>query len=299
MPATIRAASASELAELARFVTRLQERPESAIPSLGRTAAEIAAQVEGWGADWFARCTVAELDGEVAGFIGADVDTEIERAWVHGPLVTPSHWDELAERLLERSIATAAASGVHDLELLGDVANARLAELAGAHDFERRTPAYSLEIRREHILALPPTSVPPFGDDHREALFELHETLFPGTYYSGAQLADQHRRGEATLLALVENGELVGYAAGRVDPAGGDGYLDFVGVAEAARGRGHGRTLVVAICRQLVVDPRCAKVALTVYEDNVSALALYDRLGFTRAASMVGYRRTSAPASGR
>jgi ribosomal protein S18 acetylase RimI-like enzyme len=41
----------------------------------------------------------------------------------------------------------------------------------------------------------------------------------------------------------------------------------------------------------LLADPQRSKVALSVYEDNTPALALYARLGFTHAASLVGYLR--------
>ena len=100
----------------------------------------------------------------------------------------------------------------------------------------------------------------------------------------------RRRREKAVLLGLVEHDVLVGYAVARIDSSG-DGYLDFVGVADAARGRGHGRRLVGAVCRALLREATVSKVRLTVVENNAAALALYDRLGFRTAARIVGYRR--------
>jgi ribosomal protein S18 acetylase RimI-like enzyme len=65
-------------------------------------------------------------------------------------------------------------------------------------------------------------------------------------------------------------------------------------VAERARGEGRGGRLVASLCRRLVDASTCSKVTLTVYEDNLAALAVYRRLGFALEASMVGYRRRPA-----
>ena len=290
MSTRIGAALAEELEELARFVGRHQERPESNVPFFGSTPEEVAAEIAAWGPSWFETCLVAKRDGDLVGFIGANVDGELGRAWVHGPFVEPASWHELADRLLERCTADATARGADDHELAGDSANERLGELAGRHGFERRTPSKSLELGRNELARLPPASVPPLEADDEGAFVELHERLFPATYYSGSQLVHQHARREAIVLALVEHGVLTGYAAGRIH-ATGEGYVDFVGVAEDARGEGRGRRLVTSICRRLLDEAPVSKISLTVYEDNVAALALYDRLGFELAASVVGYRR--------
>lgn len=294
---SIRGAVAGELDELARFVAWHQARRESTIAFFGRSAKDVAAEIRSWDASWFDRCLVAERHGEIVGFVGVDGDGELGRAWIHGPVVDADAWDALADELLERCIDERIADDARDLELAGDVANARLAELARRHGFERRTPSRALEIGREAVSRLAPGEVPPLEPAQHEELVALHDRLFPATYYSGRQLVEQHGRGEATVLALVEASRLTGYAAGRSD-ATGEGYVDFVGVDEPARGAGRGRRLVTAICRCLL-EQSGSKVALTVYEDNLAALALYDRLGFEVVASIVGYRRRlGRPAAG-
>lgn len=70
------------------------------------------------------------------------------------------------------------------------------------------------------------------------------------------------------IVGILDSGELAGYAAGRID--------------EAA---------VAALTRALAERAPITKVSLTVSTQNDAALAPYDRLGFSRASSAVGYRR--------
>jgi ribosomal protein S18 acetylase RimI-like enzyme len=287
---TIHTAHAAELDEIARFIARQQESPESCVPFFGRTPPEVASEIEAWGASWPRQSLVAKLSESIVGFIGADVDPEQGRVWLHGPFAEPGQWDSLADVLLERVLTDVVPGEVGDLELAGDVANERLGDLARRHGFRRGKPSRSLEIGRDAISRLPSITLPALGADHHAEFVALHDKLFPGTYYSGAQLVRQHTRAEAIVLQLVESERLTGYAAGRADPSG-EGYLDFLGVAEDARGAGRGRRLVTSICQRLVGGTDATKVALTVYEDNAPALALYEGLGFAHVASLVGYRR--------
>ena len=85
---------------------------------------------------------------------------------------------------------------------------------------------------------------------------------------------------------------LLGYAAGRVQPDG-EGYLDFIAVADAARGRGTGKDLMTAICRQVIAASTTGKLHLTVQDHRAPARRMYESLGFTRSLSIVGYRHKS------
>jgi ribosomal protein S18 acetylase RimI-like enzyme len=287
LSATIRGARSNELGLISAFVARLQERPESRIPYFDELPDQITAEIASWGSDWPLRCRVAERDTQIVGYVGVEVDPELGRAWIYGPFAEDAAWDELADPLLQEAIAL---TGVEDLELLGDDAHVRLAALAAQHGFPRGRRSFGLEIERHVVEQLPHTAVPRLNPSQQAAFASLHEALFPRTYYSGIQLAEQHGRGEAIVLTLLEDGDVLGYAVGR-GKEGEAAYVDFLGVAEHARGRGLGRRLTTAVCNALLEDERRSKVALTVYEDNVAALALYDRLGFERVASMVGYRR--------
>jgi ribosomal protein S18 acetylase RimI-like enzyme len=254
---------------------------------------EIAGYLESWEAPWFTSSRIAEDDGALVGFAAAEIDATLGRAWIYGPLVEYLTWDELAERLLDEVMAAVPAT-ISDFELSGDVANVRLARLADRVGFAAGAVHFLLTLDAVGIEQLPPRGAQILSAEHEEAFVELHDALFPRTYYPGKQLLERAARGEQIVLCVIEGDELVGYSAGRSDEDGG--YIDFIGVVPRRRGEGHGRTLVVALSRALHARLPAAGVSLTVSSENGPALALYDQLGFVQASRSVGYRRRAESA---
>lgn len=279
---------ADELDAVATFAAGLQVRPEQRTAGLGRTPAEIGVYLESWATPWHDKSRVADLDGALVGFAACEPDEKLGRAWIYGPLVAEDEWDAIADHLLTDVMAEAPPA-IADFELSGDLANVRLAALAQRHGFAAGVPHFLLTLDATMIAPSAAGGVIPLPREHEHAFVALHDLLFPGTYYSGAQLLERAADGTQTVLALVADGELVGYAAGRLDEAG-DGYVDFVGVEPAVRREGYGRALVLALCRTLGDDHPIGRVTLTVSSENGAALALYDDLGFRRESSSVGYR---------
>lgn len=289
----IRSASEDELPAISSFVAGLQTQPEHRIAYLGDTTDEVGALLESWDAPWVDSARVVERDGALVGFAAAELDEPLGRAWIHGPFVDDPEWDSVADELVA-AVVRSAPSRVDDFELLGDVANLRLAGLAKRQGFEDSDVNYSFELAADGIRRLPALDVPTLAPAFEDAFVALHDAAFPGTYYPGSTLVERASRGESTVVALVDSGSLVAYAAGQIDE-GGVGYIDFVGVAPERRREGHGRTVVVAVLRALDALGPIPAARLTVSSTNVAALALYDSLGFTRAASFVGYRRRPTP----
>lgn len=274
-------------------MARLQTRSETRNAFFGDNAEEIAALLTAWETSWVDTSLVTERGGQIVGFIGAELDESLGRVWIHGPVVAVPDWDGVADALLA-ALDGALPAMPWDRELAGDVANAQLAVLASRHGFVAGEVHHVLTLGAASVEDLPASSVSPLSPSHEQAFFELHAQLFPGTYYSGPQLLGQAARGEADVLGLADGDELVGYVAGRIDE-GGDGYIDFVGVARDRRREGHGALLVAAISRALAERAAIAAVRLTVSCENRAALVLYDTLGFVRTSSAVGYRRRVEP----
>ena len=132
--ALIRPASKHELPAIAGFVATLQAQPEHRIGYLGETADEIEALLASWDKPWHESGHVVQREGHLAGFATAELDVERGRAWIHGPFVDDPEWDELADLLLGE-VAASAPPTVDDFELVGDVANVKLAALAERHAF--------------------------------------------------------------------------------------------------------------------------------------------------------------------
>jgi GNAT superfamily N-acetyltransferase len=245
---------------------------------------------------WTDTSRVAERGGELVGFVGAEIDDSLSRVWLHGPLAEDTDWDATAEALLATLLSEVSRTAAKDQELAVDVQNERAARLATRLGFVAGSVHYILTLDRAGIGSLPTTPpAVPIDERHEQAFVVLHESLFPGTYYSGPQLLEQAAQGKALVLGRIHIGRLVGYAAGRIDE-GGNAYIDFVGVAADHRRNGHGAALVVALTRALAAQSPIDEVRLTVSSENRGALALYDALGFARASGVVAYRRPAEPA---
>ena len=93
-----------------------------------------------------------------------------------------------------------------------------------------------------------------------------------------------HRRVEKAFqaqdfLVLEEDGRLLGYACGVVDPAIALGHLDILCIDPAGQGRGLGRLLLRAI-QQHFASQGATHVTLESLTDNHTASALYRAEGF-------------------
>lgn len=290
----IRPPRADEVAAVAALVATQQAHRTTRDAFFGDTPDEVAALLAAWETPWAETAYVCERQSRIVGFIGAELDDSLSRVWIHGPLVVDPDWDEVADELLA-ALETGVASLVRkDQELAGDVANERIASFSARHGFAAGKVHDVLSLTASGIARLLAPALPPILAEHEEAFLALHDEVFPGTYYSGRQLLDLAARDEVLVLGLVDDDQLAGYAAGRIDE-GGTGYIDFVGVATSLRRQGHGTTLVAAMCHALATRAPIEKVALTVSSENAAALALYDALGFVRTSSAVGYRRRPEP----
>ena len=120
------------------------------------------------------------------------------------------------------------------------------------------------------------------GDD-LDAIMALERAIFPDDAWSTASMRAELAGAHGYYLVADEDGAIAGYA-GLVAPEGsGQGDIQTIAVAEAARGRGLGRRLMEALLAE--AERRgAAEVFLEVRADNAPAQSLYVSLGFERIA---------------
>lgn len=94
----------------------------------------------------------------------------------------------------------------------------------------------------------------------------------------------------AVLIARLD-GALAGTAMVGFD--GHRGWVYYLGVAEAWRGHGIGRSLMAA-CEQWLVVRGCPKAQLMVRGENATALGFYDAIGYERQDVVTLGRRLDA-----
>ena len=257
-------------------------------------AAELADLAPGWGST----VRVAREDGRVVAASLVEWDEETARAWVFGPWVAGGDeaWARWARPLLDAALEQLPA-GIDRVELAGDVTNVRMAALADELGWEASEVSHVFAAAAAAASGWPDPvlTIRPATAADRETIRPLHDQEFPATYARVERLLPDEPDGKFHVLVAEEGSRFLGYAAGRVQPDGA-GYLDYLAVPDAARGRGAGRDLPVAIGRYLVDAAPHHDVNLTVQDHRTPARRLYESLGFTLQLSIVGY--SAPPKSG-
>ncbi len=264
-----------ELSVLAEIAALLQQQPETHVIYLGVEADGIRSELAE--ATWTEVSVVAVEGDTVLGWLVGDVDADMGRVWWLGPFVVAddvAEWETVATDLLTAGRRQLAA-GVDEEEMAVDARFERCRAWATSHGFAEEEGAYVLQLEGELDRAV--AAVREITEGDHDAVARLHDELFPGTHTTGRELAgghdDTHRR-----LVVEVDGEISAYIAVERQ-ADGSGYIDYLGVAPAARRGGLGGDLVragVAELRRL----EAPTIGLTVRVGSAGARELYRSLGF-------------------
>lgn len=300
----LRPATEADREQVIGLLCRLQAAPCHHIGYHGDTPAELADELTTLS---FPDATFVATDdaGAIRGALSVDVDRTLKRAWWYGPFVDVPAEHPAADRIWSRtadgmySAARELVAGIGDTELYGHVANVRLAAFARRQGFP--CGEYSSVLRCDGVdlvrmvgavtdhrdVDITGFPTPPTDSTLAAAVIRLHERSFPNTYLSAATLLAGT---EHTVVAATQDGRLVGYAVGSIQPL--DYYVDYVAVADEFRGRGIGAALVTTLVQRLadehgVRSAACAAVA----GGNAPSRHMLRTLGFVPHLELVSYRR--------
>lgn len=280
-----------QLAEAAQLVATCQGNPDTHVAYLSSTGPAIEAELAGLEPDGLAGVLVAvDAHDRIIGALGVEHDTDPPRAWWYGPCVAPDQdHAEVADRLLDVARQALPAHVVQQ-ECAFDADSSTLAAFAQRNGFVREEGSAVLSV------SLPLAAPDPGGGDVEVVAPDpgqtveaqhMHDQLFPGTHSTGQHaLRDEPDR---VVLVAHRGGPVVGYLVAERQ-ADGNGYLDYVGVAPDEQGRGVGRMLVAAACRELAERHGCPRADLTVRESNTAARRLYAALGFVEERVIIPWR---------
>jgi ribosomal protein S18 acetylase RimI-like enzyme len=225
----------------------------------------------------------------IVGVMGVDIDKEIGRAWLYGPVVTDSDWESTADALYD-AVQKAIPAGITEHELFVDAENANVQAFATRHDFEPHGEMAIYYITPDRLALLPTATADAWDGSLADQFLTLHEQLFPRSNYTLTYMLSELEKG-AVFYTLAEDGELAGYFFGRAEEESGEAYVDLVGVAEPFRRAGVGRRLMLAGLSRLREMSGLHQVNLTVAGGNDPAMRLYDSMGFVKERDMVAFRK--------
>jgi ribosomal protein S18 acetylase RimI-like enzyme len=228
---------------------------------------------------------------EIVGVFGVDYDSEVDRAWLYGPLVTSANWHATADALYE-GIKELIPSSIHTQILFFDVRNTNGSAFAERQTFSLSSENAVFVLQRDNyksnFLSYPIRQIIDFQGPYFAQFDVLHNDLFPHTNFTSRQIVEKlddiHR-----LFLAVESGKVLGYHFCKIESEGG--YIELIGVDSSARGQRIGETLLASGVDWMLSAPSTKKIRLTVNADNVPAKNLYHKFGFTTERVMRGYRR--------
>lgn len=288
MTARLRPLAVAEWPAWAGFVHQHNQRADGRVRCLhaeqGSSVAAHAAELAALPPAEAAFVVAEAADGAPLGWIGAEHDTVAGRAWLRGPLTAdPVDADGLQQALIDALLQALPAlrrcdafPQTDEVALIAAYRAAGFAAVAAHHVM--RADAVPEGVPAAGITAWPAdaTAMP--------ALQALHDRLFPNTYLPGhalpASLDADHQLFVATLA-----GQLAGYVYVQHRHADNEGYVDYLGVANAARGQGLGRALLTRALHWALVTRGLPHVHLTVRQDSAPALDLYRAAGFVEVAA--------------
>jgi ribosomal protein S18 acetylase RimI-like enzyme len=121
-----------------------------------------------------------------------------------------------------------------------------------------------------------------------DALVALEQASFDHDRVSRSQLRRHVGSPSAAVLVAEERGQVLGAALLFFRRGSAIARLYSIAIAQAARGRGLGATLL-GTCEREAGKRGCSAMRLEVRTDNASAIALYERHGYLRRKRVPGY----------
>lgn len=284
----------SQFEAVVNLIARLQPDDETHIGYFGIETDDIRQYLLEFDHGWENSIVVAIHHEQVVGCLAVEWDTEVGRAWLHGPCIDHAAWHIIADKLYKAAQELGVLPVGLEEELFGDVVNVKLGAFARRHDF-RRLANFSATFRfkRENLATLPPAQADLLTPPYHDAFIALHEKTFPDAYYTGQQIIDQLGDGNRIFI-VTENDSLLGYLYTKID-TGGQGYIDFVSVAEEARRKGIGKRLVITATRWLLSFESANEVNLSVSSKNRAAIELYFSIGYEHLLTLGAYRKKPSP----
>jgi len=223
--------------------------------------------------------------------MGAEYDTTLQRAWLHGPHVTLEDWAGMAAHLFERLLEVLPPE-VEQLAAYVNTQNLRAKSFYVARGFrERDTPSHEFWLVPSDRRGVVPGNVVDLAAEHQASFTSLHRSLFPAAYYS-AERVIQMMGASHHVVVLAEGSDVLGFAVAAAEVPESTGEIQFLGVREDCRRRGFGMNLLVSAVNWLLDEAHVPRISLNVDAHLSAARRLYESVGFRLRFSGIGLSRS-------
>jgi hypothetical protein len=286
----IRAAHRDDFPAIARLIARQNEQPESQCIHSGEGYESILQTMVKWDEAGEFSFALALRGGDLVGAAGCEYDESLGRGWLWGPFALTGNWEELANTLLDE-LLTFLPPAIRRLDFFLNDANRRAYDLYLSRGFgDPKVSHVYVALRPPQLRPRPEPPCPGLEPPLAESFANLHDAIFPNTYYTGQQIIAQ-LDGDHQVFVYLPDGvsasgddsapgdEIWGYIFAIVDETS-EGYIEYLGVQSDRRRQGLGKRLMLTALDWLFRVKNVSEVGLTVSDDQANARSLYEQVGF-------------------
>ena len=296
MPET-RFALPDDLPRVGALIARLNAQPATeSLHCAARTAAGVQRALlnkEDFPYGWEKSFAVTvDSAGEIVGVLGAQLDPDGAVGWLWGPWLAVDDWWPLAGAELLNRLLPRLPKSVRRIEAFLNSENRAGLAFLRAHRFHAG-PATHLYVvprnRWSEDANLEP--FPALRPAHEVAFARLHADTFPASASTPAQALLDGRDAEHVIFAATDGLRLLGSICVSINHAPQEGFIDYLAVKPAVRGRGIGAGLLRTGLHWIFQTQRLPQAALCVTNWREGARRLYEQAGFTLQATGIAMRR--------
>lgn len=264
-----------DFAALAEIIAAQNSQPATQCIHSGDIAEAIAAEMNRLHDEGHFAMLQTEQDGNLVGLLGGELDENMAFLW--GPFVLNSDWDGITSALWQQWQASLPEAITGQAAFL-HVKNERGRAFYHARGFVEKQIAHIYVAPRPEQILPPSPQVRLFEERDAAAFNRLHDLIFTGTFET-ADKAIAAINEDRHIFVYPEGDTILGYCYAASDSQG-EGYIEFIGVDEAARGKGVGKQLLLTALHWLFAAKNMPQVGLTVLDYRTNAQKLYEAVGF-------------------
>lgn len=291
MSRRIRPAHREELAALATFIAQQNRVPETQCMHLGEDPDGVLRELHAYTDAPETRILVVHADdapgAPLLGLIGEEHDADDRHVWLWGPHVDAADlrlWHDTAAALYDALVPripfrpTKTDAFIHE-------ANTRAVELLLSRGFSDTGVVHVYVADRSTANTSSATGdgtgCRDLSDDDIRAFTALHAAAFPDSWCSAEAALARRASGDRILVHRAPDEKAIaGYVLAGIGEDGTEGFIHFLAVDAAHRGRGIGHRLLQSALAWLFGTVDVPRVGLTVRDGLADARALYERAGF-------------------
>lgn len=229
-------------------------------------------------------------EDELMGVVDLDIDLEKKTIEMVGPFIDHKEeevWLEIAMQLMHFIFENLGHSYkyrffIHQENQIGK----KLLEMLGAKFNEHE---YALSLKRDDVkIQTAYKEVVTVQAIQYEEIIEMHDSIWPGVYYSGKDIIGQLDENHQLFIAKHAE-EVEGYIFVENELEAGRGYIHFLAVKEPYRRGGIGRSLLNKALEWSLSNNQITQISLCVEVENEKALNLYYNVGFKLENAYTAY----------